>query len=315
MGILLFHGSPEVIGTLGIAFVSIVLEALPFVLLGAVLGGVIEVFVSREKLVRLFPADAWWAVLPAGLLGIVFPVCECAVVPVIRRLLRKGVPLSAAVTYLLAGPIVNPLVAASTAVAYKFDWIMVVSRLLFGFAIAAVVGLVIGALFQKRTALVDSSESPDASSHESNTCSHLHPTLLQRLHTALDCTLNDFIDVGRFLVLGAFIAAFIQTFVSRSALLFVADSPVLSIGVMMLLAVMLNLCSEADAFVAASFRNVFPPYAQLAFMLLGPMFDIKLLFMYLGVFRKRMIVSLVLLVLVSVFVTTLVLSLGGGGTK
>ena len=109
--VLFFRDRPQ-FHTLGIIFVSIVLEAFPFMLLGTLIGGFIEVFVSQETITRFLPERRWWSVFIAAGLGVIFPVCECAIVPVIRRLLKKGVPLSAAIAFLLGGPIVNPLVAA-----------------------------------------------------------------------------------------------------------------------------------------------------------------------------------------------------------
>lgn len=287
-------------------FVSIVLEALPFVLLGALVSGLIEVFVPREKVAAFLPAKSSASVFLAGLLGIVFPVCECAIVPVVRRLVKKGVPLSAAVAYLLAGPIVNPIVAASTGVAYAFhpDVVSIVAiRMIAGYVIAVGVGSLMGEFFTARSGLIA------AAQHDSHaSCDHYHghehaASLWGRLRRVLTHATEDFFDVGRFLILGAFFAGLMQSLIDRDALVVLMSSPSLSIGLMMALAVALNLCSEADAFVAASFRGTLPLAAQMAFMVLGPMLDIKLLMMYLGLFRRRMIVALATAVVAFVFIT------------
>jgi uncharacterized membrane protein YraQ (UPF0718 family) len=294
------------IGTLAVVFVSVVLEALPFVLLGAVVGGFIEVYLPRDKLGALLPARATYTVLLAALLGLIFPVCECAVVPVVRRLVSKGVPLAAAVAYLLAGPIVNPIVATSTAVAYGFDWSIVLIRLVAGFGIAVAAGTLMGELFTARQALLSTGDDDSSDSACGCTdCASPRPRGWARAHQALTCAAEDFLDMGRFLVLGAFFAALMQTYVDRRAFLLLMTSPALSIGLMMVLALALNLCSEADAFVAASFRGSLPLSAQMAFMVLGPMLDVKLLLMYLGLFRRRAIFALATTTLVFVFVTML----------
>ncbi len=116
-------------------------------LLGTLIGGLIEVFIPQETITRFLPERRWWAVFIAAALGVIFPVCECAIVPVIRRLIKKGVPLSAAIAFLLGGPIVNPLVAASTAVAYFADWSIVIHRMVLGYFIAVAVGLLMNAVF------------------------------------------------------------------------------------------------------------------------------------------------------------------------
>lgn len=289
-------------------FTGIVLEALPFVLLGALVSGFIEVFVPRERITALLPARASYTVLLAGLLGVVFPVCECAVIPVVRRLMRKGVPLSAAIAYLLAGPIVNPIVASSTAVAYAFHpevAKIVAIRMMAGYAIAVAVGALLGELFSPRRALLPGAvEDTPVDGCGCHTCPADQPPrrgFFGRIFTALTAAADDFVEIGRFLILGAFFAGVAQSFIDYRHMTVLTSTPSLSIGLMMALAVGLNLCSEADAFVAASFQNTLPLSAQMAFMVLGPMLDIKLLLMYTALFRRRMIFALATLVLVLVF--------------
>jgi uncharacterized protein len=135
-GILAYAPDSTSIQTLSIVFASIMLEAIPLMLFGALVGGLIEAFVSRERMTSLLPKHGPTTVLLAAGMGVLFPVCECAVVPVVRRLLGKGLPAYAAIAYLLGGPIVNPIVAVSTALAYKFDWRVAGLRLVLGYLIA-----------------------------------------------------------------------------------------------------------------------------------------------------------------------------------
>ena len=298
--------------TLSIVFVSIVLEALPFMLVGALAGGFIEVFVSQETITRFLPERRLITFFVAAGLGIVFPVCECAIVPVVRRLLHKGLPLGAAVAFLLGGPIVNPIVAASTAVAYSFWWPVVIERLLFGYLIAVTAGFLMNLFFTKKDALIstiDHGGHHDSCHHADGFgCEHDHShsppmSVAVRFGNALRHAVDDFIDVTRFLIIGAFIAGILQTLVTRQAVSSVIGNPAAAVLLMMILAFLLNLCSEADAFVAASFRSTLMPVsAQLAFMVLGPMLDIKLLLMYFRVFRKRFIIALVGVTFLLVFI-------------
>ncbi|MBD3168604.1 MAG: hypothetical protein GF307_03905, partial [candidate division Zixibacteria bacterium] len=122
-------------GALSVTFISIVLEAFPFILLGTLVGGIIEEFVSRDMIASIVPKNKYLAAFIAAGAGVVFPVCECAIIPVTRRLVLKGVPFSAAVAYLIAGPIVNPVTFASTGMAYLWDWKIAVIRLLCGYGI------------------------------------------------------------------------------------------------------------------------------------------------------------------------------------
>lgn len=342
--------------SLGTVFVGIVLEAIPFMLVGSLVGGLIEAFVSRERMAALLPRKGWLTVCVAAGAGLVFPVCECAVVPVVRRLTGKGLPFSAAIAYLLGGPIVNPIVAASTALAYAFDWRMAALRLGLGYGIAVAVGLVMGKLFsgaeaikgnggaevQTRAAACGGHSDPLGPSHcgaisgqmplfpvipnsavhspaghpVACGCGCVHPVSdgwLGKTGAAFAHAKDDFLAVGHYLVIGAFIAAMAQTYIDRSSFLGLAAAPVLSAALMMALAVLLNLCSEADAFIAASFRGLMPIPAQLAFLLTGPMFDLKLLLMYQSVFTRRAIVALASLILAAVLAVAAGLEMLNGG--
>jgi len=309
LGLLVFFRERAQFQTLGIIFVSIVLEALPFMLLGTLVGGVIEVFISSAKITRWLPEGRWWTVFIGAGIGLVFPVCECAVVPVVRRLLNKGVPLGSAVAFLLGGPIVNPLVAASTAVAYFADWSVVIRRLVFGYLIAVAVGFLVNLIFTKTSAVRSEVFSDKNHLSDAGISDHGNSLALgEKISLSVSHAADDFFDIGRFLVAGAFIAAVLQTLIPRQLFASVLGTPALSILVMMIMAVVLNLCSEADAFVAASFRSTpVPLSAQLAFMILGPMLDIKLIAMYLKVFRVQAILALVVLTFAAVFAGTLLI--------
>ena len=307
------------LNSLAIVFVSIVLEAIPFMLIGSLVGGFIEAYVSRERMATILPRKGWLTVCLAAAGGIVFPVCECAVVPVVRRLIGKGLPFSAAIAYLLGGPIVNPIVAASTALAYAFDWRIVILRLGFGYGIAVVIGMLMGRLFTNSGAIKDNGAALENNvssfgchhhSHE-----HTHSTSdnwIDKAGAAFTHAMDDFLAVGHYLVIGAFIAALAQTYIDRSSFLSLTAVPALSVVLMMALAILLNLCSEADAFIAASFQGLMSVPAQLAFLLTGPMFDLKLLLMYQSVFKRRAIVVLASLILAAVLMISVGLEMLNG---
>lgn len=287
--LIVFYRHTPGFATFSITFVAIFLEALPFMLLGAAIGGLIEVFVSKAAILRIVPSGRLSAIVLAAGLGMVFPVCECAIVPVVRRLFAKGLPLGAGITFLLGGPIVNPLVFFSTAVAYGNDFRLAGVRLFIGYLIAVMVGFLIDRLFTRGSALVTISSvlTDDAHAHVAAAAGVWTKAGWAMRHAAAD-----FVDISRFLVFGAVAAGLLQTLVVRGELAAVIGSPVASILLMMTLAVLLSLCSEADAFVAASFRTMLPLAAQMAFMVLGPMLDLKLIAMYFRMFRKRLILVL-----------------------
>lgn len=308
LGLTLFLLAPRAAATYLTTFATISLgifvEAVPFLLLGTLASGMVEVFVDQETLARYIPRRALAASFGGALLGLAFPVCECGVVPLARRLFRKGLPLSSGVAFLLAAPVVNPVVLLSTAAA--FGW---------GGMLAWRVGLSLG--IAVLTGLLFASERDPANLlrplSPSTGFEHDHPsgTVRTRLGRALVIAGDEFFEMGRFLVVGALLAALLQTVVPQSALLRVGGHPFLSVVAMMGLAFALSLCSTVDSFVALAFTGSFTPAAILAFLVYGPMVDIKSTLMLLGVFRRRPVAYLVLLPLLMTLVATVAINLAG----
>ena len=278
-----------------IVFGSLIVQATPFVLIGALASATIEVFVPQSALERLADLPRPLQLPAAGLAGIAFPLCECGSVPVARRLIRKGLLPSAAITFMLAAPVVNPVVIASTFVAYRGRasmWTMVLGRFGLGLLVAIAVGWVLG------RGRAEDLLRPDPEGGHAESVSVGRPEPRSRLffvHLG-----NDFVFMGRFLLLGAGVAALVQTFLPQSAVARVAAIPVVDMIVMMGLAAVLSLCSESDAFIAASFAQ-FGAAAQLAFLVFGPMVDLKLGALYAGTFRRRTATAIV----VTAFIVTL----------
>jgi len=292
-----------------LTFQSILWEALPFIVLGALVAGVLEELLPQQLVTRFMPKGALPAVLIGGLLGLVFPMCECGIVVVMRRLLRKGVPLSCCITYMLAGPIVNLVVLLSTFVAFdrhKIGWDMVILRAGMGFVVATITGLIVNGYYRKHgtkllTALAAprSATLPMADDDEEKLAEKPKP-LMKRLANISSTALHDFMDITVFLILGAILASVIKMMIEPGEIERISnEQPYLAIPLMMLMAVLMCLCSEADAFVAASFTKM-QISAKLAFLVLGPMLDLKLLLMYTRVFKTKLILVIVTCVVVQV---------------
>ena len=278
-----------------IVFGSLLIEAMPFVALGALVSAAIEVFVPASSFAKIARLPRAVQLPAAAFAGMAFPVCECGSVPVARRLARKGLSPAAAVTFMLAAPIVNPVVIASTYVAYRgrdSQALMVIGRFTLGLIVAMCVGWVIGALRPDGLLRADATiDDPD----------DVDEPRARRFFTHLS---GDLIFMARFLIFGALIAATIQTFVPASIGNRVATLPVLSLLAMMFLAFILSLCSESDAFVAASFTS-FAPSAQLAFLVFGPMVDLKLGALYVGTYSKGFFRTVLIVVTAVTLVATL----------
>jgi uncharacterized membrane protein YraQ (UPF0718 family) len=271
------------------AFLSILLEGMPFLLGGAILSGILEEFLPQSLMTRLLPRNPRMAVIASGFLGLIFPVCECGIVPVVRRLMRKGLPVSCGVTYMLSAPIVNPLVILSTLAAFRGQAAieMTCLRFLLGLSVAILAGWVV-TYFSPASILRNELIQEQGEDHEHGDPSR---SMLDRLQNAAEVAIRDFLDVSVYFVIGAGAAACFTTAVNQEIILPLASSPVLSIASLMGLASVLSVCSTTDAFIAATLTT-FPMAAKLAFLVFGPMLDFKLLFLYGAAFSKRFIISL-----------------------
>ncbi|QJC94874.1 Putative permease, YcgR like protein [Bacillus mojavensis] len=277
-------------------FISILIEAIPFILIGVILSGIIQMFVSEEMIARIMPKNRFLAVLFGALAGILFPACECGIIPITRRLLLKGVPLHAGVAFMLTAPIINPIVLFSTYIAFGNRWSVVFYRGGLALAVSVIIGIILSYQFKDNQLL-----KPDEAGHHH----HHHHTLFQKLGGTLRHAIDEFFSVGKYLIIGAFIAAAMQTYVKTSTLLAIGQNDVSSSLVMMGLAFVLSLCSEVDAFIASSFSSTFSLGSLIAFLVFGAMVDIKNLLMMLAAFKKRFVFLLITYIVVIVLAGSL----------
>jgi uncharacterized membrane protein YraQ (UPF0718 family) len=291
-------------------FLGILIEAMPFLLLGAITSGLIDAFVRPEDIARIMPRNPVLATLLGTGMGIFFPVCECGVVPVVRRLYTKGLPLSVGVAFLLAAPVINPIVLASTWAAFGFGPILIGRFALTG-AVALITGLLFSVAARRQDVLrpdVMALVPVQGGSAEASagdiiplTPNVRRPSFGQGMRHALTAATGDFFDMGRYLVIGSALAAGMQTFVPQDTLTALGSGPILSVLVLQLLAFVLSVCSTVDAFLALSFVGVFTPGSILAFLTFGPMVDIKSTLMFFGVFKPKAVVFLILIPLLLTF--------------
>ncbi|MHB8625478.1 MAG: permease [Aggregatilineales bacterium] len=283
------------ITTFSTRFLGIFIEAVSFLLLGTLISGLLEAFVTHDDIVRIMPRRTIPAVLAGSFLGFIFPVCECGVVPVTRKLFQKGLPVSVGITFLLAAPVMNPIVLASTFAAFGFGPVLI-GR----YAISWIMAVGIGLLFslQPRAQRVINPAAfalISGGSAEATLAPTPRMALRPGLAHALRSAGGEFFEMGRYLIIGSLLAALMQTFISQESLKALASSPVNSVLVMAALAFVLSLCSTVDAFLALSFARTFTVGSILTFLTFGPMVDIKTTSMYLGLFRRRTVLYLVVL--------------------
>ncbi|MCP1428144.1 permease [Microbacterium foliorum] len=271
---------------------SVLIEALPFVVLGVLLSIVVQVWLPADVIHRWLPKRAWARRAVLSLLGMLIPVCECGNVPFARGLMMRGLAPAEAMTFLIAAPIVNPIVILTTHAAFGFDDGILVARLIGGYLIANLIGWIY-------------SRHPDPNAMLTqrfvDTCdrvTHEHGTPVRRSLTQFLVELRAVMPA---LIIGSALAGAVQVLIPRDVLLAIGSNPVLSILAMMALAMTVAICSNVDAFFALSFASTFSSGALVAFLLVGPLVDVKMLALMRTTFTTRTLVGIVGVVVFAAF--------------
>ncbi|MBD2186345.1 permease [Planktothrix sp. FACHB-1355] len=325
-------------------FLSLLVEAIPFLLLGVLFSGLLLLFIDERSLSAAMPRNPLLGALAGSLAGFLFPVCECGNVPVARRLLMQGVPAPVAIGFLLAAPTINPIVIWATWTAFRDQPEIVVLRVVCSLSIATIIGWIFSAqadlrpLLQKSTACAV--PPPKRAWSEIPNRENASPALLQsgtfllsgpgkvlrmdsasfpmtaapakvtkpmkyRLRLFLDNTVQELRELGAVLIVGSAIAASIQVLAPREIILSLGQSPITSILAMMVLAAVVSICSTVDSFFALSFASAFTSGSLLAFLVFGPMIDLKGIGLLLSVFKPRAVIYLLALAAQLTFLFTL----------
>ncbi|MFV0372469.1 permease [Microbacterium sp.] len=279
---------------------SVLIESLPFVVLGVLLSIAVQVWLPPGVLERWMPKRAWARRAVLALLGMFIPVCECGNVPFARGLMMRGFSVPETLTFLIAAPIVNPIVIITTHQAFGFDDGILVARLLGGYAIANLVGW----LYSRHT-------DPDAliTDRFRAACAVAEADSAGRGRRSLVQFVIELRAVMPALVIGSALAGAVQVLVPRDTLLAIGSNPALSIVAMIALAMVVSICSNVDAFFALSFASTFTPGSIAAFLLVGPLIDVKMLALLRTTFRTRTLAGLIVIVLLSAVVVAVVVNL------
>ncbi len=323
-------------------FLSLLVEALPFLVIGVLLSSAILLFSDEQKLIAILPRNPILGALVGSLLGFLFPVCECGNVPVARRFLMQGLPTSVAIGFLLAAPTINPIVIWSTWVAFRDQPELVFFRIAFSLIIAITISCVFSfqsdsrpllqplltkqlnriktypskssfqqpqkdlpVLLQSGTFWLDKPGQPISLDEMALAAVLPSPLVPKRSQLFFENVIQELRELGGMLIIGSAIAASIQTFVPREIILNLGQGSLSSILAMMLLAAVVSVCSTVDSFFALSFASAFTSSSLLAFLVFGPMIDIKSVGLMLSIFKPRFMLYLLILAAQLTFILSL----------
>lgn len=309
---------------IAIYFTTIMLEAIPFLLLGALISAIIEEFVSEERISKMIPKNRVLGSLVGIFLGLFIPACDCAVIPIAMRLKKKKVPTNVIVSFMLASPIISPVVLLSTFFAFGETEKMLlfgfempklfVYRTIFGVVVALVVGIILD-IICKDAVLKEEIYEHHHHHHDHehiHTCNHHHEGCscsnheketgpIGRVRNIINIMYGDFMGIISYMAVGALLAATMQILLPISNIGGIVQNKYISTFIMMLLAFALSLCSTSDAFIARTFMNSLSKNSILAFILLGPMIDIKNTILLNKSFNKKFVVVLIASIFIIVY--------------
>lgn len=284
----IFQQLPTSVLQMGAIFLSIIIEALPFVLIGSVISGFIEVYITPDTVHRYLPQNKVLRILFGTFIGFLFPSCECGIVPIVNRFLEKKVPTYTAVPFLATAPVINPIVLFATYTAFGNSIRFALFRALGSILVALVLGIFWGFISSESILKVQRQTRHEHDFSDVKGWKKVGYALIQAI--------DEFFDTGRYLVFGCLFASFVQVYVPTYILTRIGHNSLTAILLMMVLAFLLSLCSEADAFIGASLLSSFGFAPVMAFLVIGPMIDVKNLLMMKQHFTTRFILQFISLI-------------------
>ena len=303
---------------ISVLFISIILEALPFLLLGSLISAFIQEYISDDFFKKVIPKNPVLGSIVGVILGFFIPACDCAVIPIALRLKKKKVPLNVCISFMLASPIINPVAILSVVYAFKSTMPeIIIWRLIGGVIVSIVVGIIMSIMYKKdEDIFYGNAVIEDGCSH----CGHDHyhgnakKTFARRMLNVIDHTKADFLDIIKYMILGSLITAVIQILMAKFNITLGANNSILQMIIMMAFAYIVSLCSTADSFIAKTFIYEISKSSILAFLIFGPMIDIKNTLYLAEKCKKSFVTKFVIILSLVTFVVSLIIGykvLGG----
>ncbi|EHJ02356.1 Protein of unknown function DUF318, transmembrane [Clostridium sp. DL-VIII] len=283
-------------------FISILIQGIPFILVGSFISAIIQIYISGKMFIKIFPKNIFLSCIIAAFAGLLFPICDCGTVPVVKGLMKKKIPIAAGVTFMLAAPIVNPIAIVSTIYAFQGMRSVVICRVLSGIIISISVGLIMQ-FFTKKDEEILRNEDSDmvCNCGFCNDEYDYSKSKFEKLKAVFIHTGDEFFNTGKFMIIGTFLSSIFQSIVSINNSIYIPNDNRSSLIVMILLSFLLSVCSTSDAFIAKSFLKQFSVNSVMGFLVVGPMLDIKNTIMLFGNFKMKFVLKLIFFILVVSF--------------
>lgn len=283
-------------------FISILIQGLPFILVGSFVSALIQIYISRDTFIKIFPKNIFFSCIIAAFAGLLFPICDCGTIPVVKSLMKKKIPIGVGITFMLSAPIVNPIAIISTIYAFQGMKSVVICRITAGIIIAISVGLIMQLFTKKDEEILN--DNADLMSCDCSYCNqeqNYSDNKFGKIKSVFIHTGEEFFNTGKFMIIGTFLASIFQNLVSLNNNTYLPNDSKSSLIFMILLSFLLSVCSTSDAFIAKGFLKQFSINSVMGFLVVGPMLDIKNTIMLFGNFKKKFVLKLIFSILVVSF--------------
>jgi len=299
----IYAGGLDKFGKFYYIFISILIQGFPFILIGSFVSAIIQIYISKERFIRLFPRNSFLSCIIAAFAGLLFPICDCGTIPVVKGLIRKNVPIAAGITFMLAAPIVNPIAIISTIYAFQGMKSIVIYRVIAGIIISISVGLIVQFSSRKDEEILLINEN--TSDCECGFCSGeygIYNNTYQKIKAIFIHAGDEFFNVGKFMIIGTFLSSIFQSTVYADKSSYITYNNWRGLIEMIGLSFLLSVCSTSDAFIAKGFLKQFSINSVMGFLVVGPMLDIKNTIMLFGTFKKKFVLKLIVTILIVSFI-------------
>ncbi|NOW06422.1 permease [Clostridium beijerinckii] len=283
-------------------FISILIQGFPFILIGSFVSSIIQICISRDTFIKLFSKNSFLSCVIAAFAGLLFPICDCGTIPVVKGLMKKNVPIAAGITFMLAAPIVNPIAIIATLYAFPGMVSVVIYRLAAGILISVLVGLIMQFTTKNDEEILKNNSDIDAC--DCGFCDgnqDYSKNKLQKVKAIFVHAGDEFFNIGKYMIIGTFLSSIFQSMAFIGSNTYISNDSRISLLVMILLSFLLSVCSTSDAFVAKGFLRTFPISSILGFLVVGPMLDVKNTLMLFGSFKNKFVLKLIFTIILVSF--------------
>ncbi|AGF56094.1 hypothetical protein B0P06_005647 [Clostridium saccharoperbutylacetonicum] len=280
-----------------IVFLSILIQGLPFILVGSFVSAIIQIYISKDTFIKIFPKNIFLSCILAAFAGLLFPICDCGTIPVVKGFMKKKIPIGAGITFMLAAPIVNPIAIISTMYAFQGMKSVVIYRVCSGIIIAIVVGLTMQLSIKKGEEILK--DNTNLTSCNCGLCDNEDNTSenkFEKIRSVFIHAGEEFFNTGKYMIIGTVLSTIFQNVISLNNKGYLPNDNRLSLIFMILISFLLSICSTSDAFVAKGFLTQFSINSVMGFLVVGPMLDIKNAIMLFGNFKNKFVLKLMFFV-------------------